>query len=479
MKSKRQELTRRQKYTYLSAVITLTVVIAIVLLNAVTTYFTNLYPLSIDLTKEQAFKITSQTKEYLEELAIPINIKILNSKEGFMQGGNYYKQAQSVLEQYEQTSSNVTLEYIDILKNPSTAAQYDGLNVSINDIIISGGERTRTLTAYDLFNIESSYYGDYIVSSKAEQSLTSAIMGVSTNDQTKVGMLSGHGERIESGLENLLTLNNFEVARITPAIEDIPEDIDVLIWSSPTNDPDENVIEKLNKHLSKEGKSLLYFADVSQPNMSNLTKFLSQWGISVDSGTIIETDSTKTVNFNPYLSTTALSDGSLSGTMRDPTIPLTMPFSKPMSVLYSQSMGRYTTVLMHTTKTSAILPVDAPEDWQPTSQDLGTAFPIAILSQEHFENNSTSQVVAFGSADSLTESILGSGSFGNSEFYLSAMNTLTNREDVIAIESKSLGGKELGISTAQALTLGIGFMIGLPTAMILIGVTIWYQHRHG
>ena len=80
-----------------------------------------------------------------------------------MASGEYYVQAHSVIEQYEKYSDQITLEYVDLLENPSLASAYE--DVQIGDIIVSSGNRYQTLTAYDLFNVESgSYYGNYITS---------------------------------------------------------------------------------------------------------------------------------------------------------------------------------------------------------------------------------------------------------------------------------------------------------------------------
>ena len=55
---------------------------------------------------------------------------------------------------------------MDLLQNPSLASQYE--DVQIGDIIVSSGNRTQTLTAYDLFNVESgSYYGCLLYTSDA------------------------------------------------------------------------------------------------------------------------------------------------------------------------------------------------------------------------------------------------------------------------------------------------------------------------
>ena len=84
-----------------------------------------------------------------------------------------------------------------------------------------------------------SYYGSYITSSKAEQAMTSAIMNVTSETQVKAAVLSGHGEQSPDGLTALMEDNNFEIVTVSPATEEIPSDVDVLIWMAPTNDPDQ------------------------------------------------------------------------------------------------------------------------------------------------------------------------------------------------------------------------------------------------
>ena len=221
-----------------------------------------------------------------------------------MASGEYYVQAHSVIEQYEKYSDQITLEYVDLLENPSLASAYE--DVQIGDIIVSSGNRSQTLTAYDLFNVESgSYYGNYITSSRAEQAMTSAIMNVTSETQVKAGVLTGHSEQYPDGFVQLLENNNFEVVSVSPATEEIPEDIDVLIWVAPINDPDQDVLDKLDAFLSdNEEKTLLYFADTTQPVLPRLEAFLEKWGIAVEPSSVIETDNRKIINSNPYFSTT-------------------------------------------------------------------------------------------------------------------------------------------------------------------------------
>ena len=69
-------------------------------------------------------------------------------------------------------------------------------------------------------------------------------------------------------------------------------------------------------------------------------------------------------------------------------------------------------------------------------------------------------------------------SFCNADYYLSVLNTLTHRENVISIQSKTLGGQELGLNTAQVFIIGIAFMIVLPVAVLVCGMWIWYRRRN-
>lgn len=478
-RKKRWLQTRRQKYLLLSSLTTIFVIVAIVLVNVLTVYITDRYPVTFDLTPQKSFQLTEQSKQYIGELSQPVSIRVMTSEENFMSSGEYFVQAHSVIEQYAKYSDQITLEYVDLLQNPSLASEYE--DVQIGDILVSSEKRTQKLTAYDLFNIESgSYYGNYITSSKAEQAMTSAIMNVTSQTQVKVGMLSGHSEQYPDGFVQLLESNNFEVVSVSPAVEEIASDIDVLIWVAPVNDPDQEVLDKLEAFLSKnEEKTLLYFADTTQPVLPRLEGFLEKWGIAVEPSSMIETDNQKIINTNPYFSTTQIGSTELTDTMSDLSIPLTMPFARPLDTVFETNMDISTTVLMESSSTASAIPYELDsselENWKP--EEYGP-FPLAILSKKSFEDGKTSQVVAYGSAVSLSDSLLSSGSFANSDYYLSVLNTLTHRENVIAIQSKTLGGQELGLNTAQVFMIGLFFMIAVPLITLGFGMYLWLKRRN-
>ena len=475
---KKQPLSRRQKYLYLSSATTVLLVAALILINLLISLAGKYYPMTLDLTPEKAFELTEESKGYIQDLPQKVSIQVMESEENFISGGEYFVQANSVLHQYDLYSDQIQLSYVDLLENPSLAGNYE--NVQMGDIIVSSEERSRKINSNDLFEIESaSYYGKYITSSKAEQVMTSAIMGVVSESQVNTVILTGHGEQYPQEFAALLQNNNINVSAISPAAEEIPENTDLILWVAPTADPDKVVLDRLDAFLSeKPGRTLLYFADTTQPELPAVEEFLNKWGISVEPSSVIETDKQKIVNVNPYFSTIELLGTPLTDTMKDPSVPMTMPFARPLKNVFETNMDRSTQLLFTSSETASLIPYNLTEEqlenWEP--EEYGP-FPLAILSEQSFEDGK-SRVAAFGSSVSLSGSLLTSSSFSNSDYYLSVINTLTERDDVISIESKVLGGKELGLNTAQAFIIGSFFMIVLPIIVLCGGIYVWLKRRN-
>ena len=55
-------------------------------------------------------------------------------------------------------------------------------------------------------------------------------------------------------------------------------------------------MKKIDEYLDNDGhfgKNLYYFADPTQPELPNIEEFLSEWGIGVGTGTVVETDANR------------------------------------------------------------------------------------------------------------------------------------------------------------------------------------------
>ena len=149
----KKKLTVQKKTGIMSTAITLIVVLCLIVVNVIASALTEKYPVKIDLTSNKAFELSEDSIKYISDLDKDITITVMNTRDSFARGGEYYEQAITVVEQYAKYNDNITLEFIDLMANPTYASEHADLSVSVNDILVACGENTQKLTAYDLFNI--------------------------------------------------------------------------------------------------------------------------------------------------------------------------------------------------------------------------------------------------------------------------------------------------------------------------------------
>ncbi|HAN43962.1 MAG TPA: hypothetical protein DCP97_01085 [Ruminococcaceae bacterium] len=477
---------RRFKHGSLATAISVAFLVVVVLINIISSILVERYPLKIDLTPNSAFSLTTESKDFIKTLSQPIDIYVLNSEKSFSGEDAYYKQAAEVINLYASYNDKIKIQYVDIVKNPTFVSNYpSSMNLTTNDIIVKCGEKTKKFAATDLFNSQTNeYYQKVTTSSKAEQVMTSALMFVTSEDNTKAVILTGHEEGDISGFSSILEKNNYEVVTKSLVTEDIPEDADIAVIAAPKRDLDTDSLKKLDKFLSNDeklGKVLVYFADIEQTPTPNLDAFLNEWGIKVKDGAVFETDTSRIINYNAFFPTVDYKNTDYSGGLETKKLMMTMPYARPLQTTFDASGYKKTYELLSFSEKSGIRPSTAPEDWKPDTSKLEGPIPALIMSEQLMYDNLTpkrSQVIVSSSLISADQSILGSTSVSNSEYYINLLNKLTERKDGIVISSKELGSKELGISQSQANILGLFFFIAIPLAVIICGTVVWLRRRN-
>ena len=477
------------------SVATATTVIAvalIIVLNMVVTSLSARYDLSLDLTTNQLFGISDDTKTFLAELDKDVNIYVLSTEQAFTSGGEYPVQANEVIRKYAQESPRVTLQYIDLVRDPAFANRFPNLVLNASSIVVSSGEKSTDLTPFDLYNTETQtdyntfQQYTYPVSSKAEQAMTSAIMKVTSDKLVKVVILSGHDETPPAGLRALLDANNYEISdHDLLANEELDPEAKILVLNAPTRDLTTEEIAKLDTFLyngGKLGRSLVYFASVFQPEMPNLNAFLADWGIGVGEGYVFENSQSRVTSvggiFVPYAD---YAEEEYSSTAKARNLLTVLPYPRPLTALFEARSAKILSVILNTSDTSVVVPPDAGETWTPADAEVKGPLPAFIITQDrNYEGTTllTSNVAVCSSADSIEQIFLNSTSYGNGDFFLNVFNKLADREETISIQPKTIGGSELGITGIQILVIGIALAVVLPLAVLIYGVVIWLRRRH-
>ena len=465
--------TRKFKVGSVATAITLIVVAAVIVINLIVGQLTDRFSLNLDLTQNKIFSLTEQSIDFIKNLDKDVEIILLNDENTFVQTNSYFSQANSVLKKYDLNSDKIKLTYVDTVKNPTYLQEYQNENLTENSIIVKSGDRHKVITVQDIFDIQRSYYGSTITGSKAEQELTSAILYVTSEDQTKIAVLTGYGEQDLTAFSELLKKNNYNVVEVSLLTEEIPEDAKLAIVYGSERDFDTSSIEKLEKYLSPGEKSLFYAVNPNQTDAPNLNAFLEKHNVKVKDGLVYETNMQNVVS-SAFEAVNEYVDEEYKSEVKNTDIPVLMPYGRPLEITNDEN----TRVLLQFSATTGILPKGATQSFD-FAGNVSGPIPSVVLSTIKTESEKDSKLAVIASHGALMETYISANALNNSEFFVSMINKMTNREDVgIMIESKSLGGEELGINKATANTIGIAMAIVLPVAILIIGAIVFFRRKN-
>ncbi|MDR1443539.1 MAG: GldG family protein [Treponema sp.] len=484
---------RNLRYGFVSVGITVIVIAVIVLFNVVLTSLFKKYPLDIDLTEDQVFELSEDTKEFLAGLDQDVNVYVLTTESSFIAASpaEYFVQANEVIRRYSQYSSRVHLEYVDMIRNPNFTSRYPDLDLNISDILVVSGSRARKLSPQDLFNIRSSPYGygSFVASSKAEQAMTGALLGVTSAKTSLAAIIGGHGEAGVSPLTDLLQMNSWEAVTINTMTETVPPETTLLILAAPQRDLSADELNGINSFLENgNNRMLLYFSSYSQPgqigsqsSLPNLDAFLAEWGIAVDTGLVFETNNNRII-VDPFMALADFVEGDYSKPVMEKGLPPVLPRARPLRVLFEGQRYRRTNVLVQASADAGIMPPDAEQDWYPGPQDMRAGIPLMTLTSS-LRNNAdgdfvNSHVIVCGSLLALDQSLLGNVNIGNSTFFLDLLGNLAGREDRIYVMDKTLGFSNMNITMAQIIIFSLIFVVLVPLAVLITGIVVWLRRRH-
>ena len=472
--------SRRLRHGTMATVLSVCFVAAVVLVNVIASIVVERFPISLDLTSNKIFELSQESIDYVESLDQDIEVYVLATEEVFSGSNQYYNQANTVINKYAQYSDHIHVSYVDIYTDVDFAANYPNETLTYGNILLQCGERYQILTAYDLFDVDEQY--GTIQSSTTEQAMTSAIMSLTDSNPVSVVFLTGFGDNNRtdsSNLESILTNNGYLVSEINFLSEEIPEDADAVVLCSPTSDLTSDLADTLAQWLENEGqfgRTMLYFADASQPSLPVLESVLSEWGIGVEPGYLIETDATHVYSSYTYL----LAQYEENDYVDSASQPILLPNTRALSVLWENNSNRYTHVLLSTYDSAVVHPENAGEDWQPAEEDM-QSYPVAVLGQRLTYDGTTplnSYLAVFGSMDMTNSAFTSMSALNNGEYVVELLNTLTGKEEGITIVGKEIGTETLGISESQASIIGGFFQFGLPVIVVVIGVVVWIRRRN-
>lgn len=494
MKKSTAEKIRKLKMGTTGAVITASFIIFVLLFNIGLSLVLNRFPLKFDMTGNEFYGVSDESKVYLDTLDDNVTITIFNSESGFAESGVYYKQVDEVAKAYDNYSNKITLKYVDLIKNPGYANNYPGETIKTNNIMVESEKTKRriVLTDDEYFNKETSTtsYTQTVVSSKGDQALVSSILSVAIEDPQTFGIIEGHSEDSFSAGKALLQKNGYVFETVSLYNKDLDlSKYDGLFIVAPERDYTDEELNMLETYLDNNrelGKSIFFFASEDVGNLPNLYAFLAEWGIEIGSGTIYETDTSKFLMSSNYISKLTFKDTLYAENIYTKNIPLTAPNSRPMKKLFDAQETISVTELLAFTDTVVVQPDNAETNWSPDKAEQKGPFS-AVLKATKIRaatevggayQTLDSNIIAFSGEYFVDKNILELPIFSNAEYLVSMVNTVYNRKDAVSIIPKYVESKSMAMTQAQAGILGIFFAVIVPIAIIVCGVVVFIRRRH-
>ncbi|MGQ0733722.1 MAG: GldG family protein [Acidobacteriota bacterium] len=432
-----------------------------------------------DVTENQAFSLSEQSIKILQGLDAPVHFAVYDQETNF-------DRFRDRLDSYDYESDKVTIEYVDVDRQPARAKQAE--IQSYGTIVLSYKDRTQR------------------ISNTEEQDITNALIKLVSGTERKVYFTQGHGERDTGGSDRLgystistaLGRDNYTVDKLVLAQQkNVPDDATVVIVAGPQTDFLEPEIEALKAYVARGGKVMLMLdpPDASRPDVANLRAFLREWAIEVGDDVVVDASG---------MGQLFGGDASVPVAASYPAHPITegfrvmtaFPLSRSVKTVEGGANGRFAQALVETSGQSwaetdlkslttgkvefnagsgdrqgpiaigaavsapaANPPVNAPES--------GNASPDAPKPE--------SRIVAVGDSDFAANNAIGIQ--GNQDFFLNGVNWLAQQENLIAIRPREAQDRRITLTADQQQGIMLLTIFIVPGLVLAGGVYSWWRRR--
>lgn len=486
--------------------ITVVVVAVIVLINVVCGILADRFPWTLDLTADQTYSLSDESRAVAESVDKQIEIVALAGEEYFsnpnMGSEEYdtiFRQFYLFTKEYESLSGgHITISYVDLEKNPTLSSSYEKTyEATSGDILFLCGDIYRKISISDLLEEDVDYTTySYSVTSLVEQKLASNISSVCGGKTVTVTFLTGHGENEDSiaALKSLYELNGYFTQTLdfttAQAISDTTGAIAIV---GPTKDYSLDEIKRLREWLDNNGnlgRNLFVFANYAG-TCPNLYDFLSaDYGITITSNIIMETDANNyPMDFYgsyPYMPLTSITATDLTTSVASKKVimPLTLQLrtAKDSDTEQSNLTNHTLVAFPESSRLTAITDLLSAEKNEDVVQVKADAYPVigmAYAREYNVVNNEGVQNYIVVSGSYQLANYVSSSQYENEGLMVDPLRTACSIGNTVVISGKDLSADTFSVSTLTAQVLGLGvFTFGIPLTLVIVCLVVFFKRRH-
>lgn len=387
-----------------------------------------------------------------------------------VQGGREDNYIQRILEQFQESSSHITVEKIDPVQQPRFASQYTTKTITQNSLIVVSGSKSRYIDYSDIYlQGESSSTATF----QGEGQVLSALDYVTRLQDIKIYTLTGHGETaLPEGILSVLSAQNYQVETLDlVSAGGVPADCGCLIINGITTDIPNAEGQLLVEYLNAGG-SLCVFSTWLDSSTTNWNTILSAYGLSVQAGIVVEGQDDAHISDIPYYVLPSIAQHAITQGLAQSGLRVLVPLSQGLVIAEELPTGVTVQPLLKTSvaaygKTAGFaMQTTARED-----SDLSGPFLLGAVAERAVESGE-SKLVWFPSSYILDDTINTTVSGGNSQLLVGCIQYLSDDDSTLTISGKALGGGSLLVSSTATAVLSVVMMVLLPAGLIAAGIIV-------
>lgn len=421
-----------------------------------------------DISSTNIYEISSKSKKIINKVDHDVTFYVLAEK------SSTDKRIKTFINKYASLSDKIHIKWIDPVLHPSALTKY---GAEENNIVISCKKTNRTTTvSFDDILVSSASY--YSTSSSASSfdgdgQLTSALNYVTSDKEYKAYYTSGHGESsLSSEVTSLLTKSRISTSDLLlMTATSIPDDCDLLIIDGATSDFTKDEVKLLSSYLKKGGKVVTLLAQTNK-SMKNLYGLLKDYGLTVQSGYIADTERSYQGNYYYLIPNLSVSGDMASGISSNSVMMINsrgMTQSTPArdsistdSFMTTSSNG-YAVTEKKQTQGTYVLGATSTES-------------VKVKNSKGKKVTKESRLTVYGSNMLIDKQITSSfSSLENLTLFTNSVTASLDNADNVSISPKSLEVSYNTIAHPGPFSILVVFVI--PVGLIIGGFIVWFRRR--
>lgn len=421
-----------------------------------------------DISSTNIYEISSKSKKIINNVDYDVTFYVLAEK------SNTDKRIKTFINKYASLSDKIHITWIDPVLHPSALTKY---GTEENNIVISCKKTNRTTTVSfdDILASSTSYYSTSSSASSfdGDGQLTSALNYVTSNKEYKAYYTSGHGESsLSSEVTSLLTKSRISTSDLLlMTATSIPDDCDLLIIDGATSDFTKDEVKLLSSYLKKGGKVVTLLAQTNK-SMKNLYGLLKDYGLTVQSGYIADTERSYQGNYYYLIPNLSVSGDMASGISSNSVMMINskgMTQSTPVrdsistDAFMTTSSNGYAVTEKKQTQGTYVLGATSTES-------------VKVKNSKGKKVTKESRLTVYGSNMLIDEQITSSfSSLENLTLFTNSVTASLDNADNVSISPKSLEVSYNTIAHPGPFSILVVFVI--PVGLIVGGFIVWFRRR--